>query len=179
MCLKPRKNKQPKSNEIEETDKQTDHSIKRVNQSLKKPIHKRILREKKQYSESYSSKYTYVSQPYTPKKEEIVVPVTNISQQIKTRENIVGIRTSSDEQKNLIAKDYTVIRTGKQEESLAAVQAKNHAAATAKKAAEAEAKKKMRLKKLPKRQQKSGPLHQLQKKEQHRLLHREMVEYFL
>ena len=76
------------------------------------------------------------------KKEEIVVPVTNISQQIKTRENIVGIRTSSDEQKNLIAKDYTVIRTGKQEESLAAVQAKNHAAATAKKAAEAEAKKK-------------------------------------
>lgn len=141
MCLKPRKNKQPKSNEIEETDKQTDHSIKRVNQSLKKPIHKRILREKKQYSESYSSKYTYVSQPYTPKKEEIVVPVTNISQQIKTRENIVGIRTSSDEQKNLIAKDYTVIRTGKQEESLAAVQAKNHAAATAKKAAEAEAKK--------------------------------------
>ena len=113
-----------------------------------------------------------------PKIEETATPAKNIGQQIKTRENTIGIRTSSDEQKNLIAKDYTVIRTGKQEESLAAVQAKSHAAATAKKAAEAEAKK-MRLKKLPKRQQKNSQLLQLQKKERNRLLHQEMVECFL
>lgn len=178
MCLKPRKNKQPESNEIEETDKQIEHSIKRVKQTLKKSVPSKNVREKKQYSEPYNPEYTYAFQSHMPKIEETATPAKNVGQQIKTRENTIGIRTSSDEQKNLIAKDYTVIRTGKQEESLAAVQAKKHAAATAKKAAEAEAKK-MRLKKLPKRQQKNSQLHQLQKKERHRLLHQEMVECFL
>lgn len=141
MCLKPRKNKQPESNEIEETDKQIEHSIKRVKQTLKKSVPSKNVREKKQYSEPYNPEYTYAFQSHMPKIEETATPAKNIGQQIKTRENTIGIRTSSDEQKNLIAKDYTVIRTGKQEESLAAVQAKSHAAATAKKAAEAEAKK--------------------------------------
>ncbi len=141
ICLKPRKNKQPESNEIEETDKQIERSISRAKQTLKRSTQKRNVREKKQHSEPCSAEYTYAFQPHMPKTEETAAPVTNVGQPIKTRENTIGIRTSSDEQKNLIAKDYTVIRTGKQEENLAALQAKNHAAATAKKAAEAEAKK--------------------------------------
>lgn len=138
MCLKPQKRDQAnKSQEIRETDAKIDHSIKQASRTLKKAAQRSSIRKK---AEAEKPEQSYSFQQPTEKEEAVVK--SSMDQSIKTRENTIGIRTSTEEaKKNVVAKEYAAIRKAEKEESAAAMQAKSHVAAETAKAVTAEAKK--------------------------------------
>ena len=138
MCLKPQKRDQAnESQEIRETDAKIDHSIKQASRTLKKAAQRSSIRKK---AEAEKPEQSYSFQQPTEKEEAVVK--SSMDQSIKTRENTIGIRTSTEEaKKNVVAKEYAAIRKAEKEESAAAMQAKSHAAAETAKAVTAEAKK--------------------------------------
>ena len=141
MCLKPQKRDQAnESQEIRETDAKIDHSVKQASRTLKKAAQRSSRRIKEKKAETEKPEQSYSFQQSTEKEEAVVK--SSMEQPIKTRENTIGIRTSTEEaKKNVVAKEYAAIRKAEKEESAAAMQAKSHAAAeTAKKAAASSAK---------------------------------------
>ena len=141
MCLKPQKRDQAnESQEIRETDAKIDHSVKQASRTLKKAAQRSSRRIKEKKAETEKPEQSYSFQQSTEKEEAVVK--SSMEQPIKTRENTIGIRTSTEEaKKNVVAKEYAAIRKAEKEESAAAMQAKSHAAAETAKAVTAEAKK--------------------------------------
>ena len=153
MCLKPQKRDQAnESQEIRETDAKIDHSIKQASRTLKKAAQRSSIRKK---AEAEKPEQSYSFQQPTEKEEAVVK--SSMDQSIKTRENTIGIRTSTEEaKKNVVAKEYAAIRKAEKEESAAAMQAKSHAAAETAKAVTAEAKKNAAKETAQKTEKKGG-----------------------